>query len=198
MACNTNKKIYRTFYIAEASNSTITLFKNRTYHLNLGLAGSSDGRWKKEENKIIINSYYKCCCIESINMFISPVDSSSFTTFHIIGEDGSGPPSIIFFDKNEKAIDTIHMKNNITKTDSFVFYGRSPLIIQKDKEYAFIKLITPNWNGTDAKWNKSFASSTMIKYSFSDSIYLGYHYNKNPSDICFDNKTYIIKGKYLK
>ena len=171
-----------TYKTTKPLNGLITLATDSTYTADYKMEGYSFGNWVKYGDTLILKSKYQSCCIDSINVIESKMDTSSQCVLFLklIGENA---PSFAYLLRKKEEIE-----------DSLLFIDPMKLnyIIDKKNKNISLKIIQPNFNRNI----ENYAVSDEFNVELKDTTIICYNYVYDVKNYRFyNNKRFIINKK---
>lgn len=181
-SCAIKKMGIETYKTTKPLNGLITLATDSTYTADYKMEGYSFGNWVKYGDTLILKSKYQSCCIDSINVIESKMDTSSQCVLFLklIGENA---PSFAYLLRKKEEIE-----------DSLLFIDPMKLnyIIDKKNKNISLKIIQPNFNRNI----ENYAVSDEFNVELKDTTIICYDYVYDVKNYRFyNNKRFIINKK---
>lgn len=172
---NSCKDIYGIYLVNGNKMSRLTINKDSFYIFNNELS-SGTGYWMINQDTLTLNSKWKECCIDSIQIqrSISNTNDSTFISFRLF--DGDYPYwSFLRLIASKDTV--IHL-----------IFGKDTLSTSK-KNYESMQILVPV---STKKW----AEGPVMRFEKSDSLLITYKYVNNTQGYpFFDNEKFLIKKK---
>lgn len=178
ISCVPAKKIpgfYRVYESGVKTLYSLEIKEDASYHLKAPMVGYSSGNWRLSKQYIILNSFYRSCCIDSVLVKYIASESSDSTTvvFNLLREEIS--PSLSYIEYgNNSFVDTMFAQGNIIKV---------PKSLNVSNLYVL----------SSGGYGKPLARSSNIRVLPVDTIKIYYDYPYNSARYLFrDNEKFRI------
>lgn len=108
--------IYRVYKSNVKTIYTVEINENKSYSLETQMVGRSAGNWALAKEYIILNSFYRSCCIDSLVVDYSESESSDSTTFVFSLLREEIKPNISYIEYgNNYFVGTLFAQGNVIK-----------------------------------------------------------------------------------